>query len=146
MPEYGREYWEQHQVDRRLSKEQLLEIAQEHSLRENRLVKNARDYFFVDTEAITTYLFSMYYHEAADPRLEQLAQQSRQRYDLFLLCESDFPYDDTWDRSGEVSRQIFQRRIMSELVRRKIPFTQVRGTVSERIRQVEEILAAFEKY
>ena len=30
MPEYGREYWEQHQVDRRLTKRQLLEIAEGH--------------------------------------------------------------------------------------------------------------------
>ena len=30
MPEYGREYWEKQQVERRLTQEQLVEIADEH--------------------------------------------------------------------------------------------------------------------
>jgi len=37
MPEYGREYWEKHQVNRRLSGEQLLEIAEGHLEREEAL-------------------------------------------------------------------------------------------------------------
>jgi hypothetical protein len=35
VPEYGREYWEKHQVDRRLSAAQLVEIAEGHRDREN---------------------------------------------------------------------------------------------------------------
>ena len=35
MPEYGREYWEEHQLDRRLSPEQLYHIAACHLKRED---------------------------------------------------------------------------------------------------------------
>lgn len=41
MPEYGREYWERHNVDRRLTPEQLVEIAEEHVRREGALVLEA---------------------------------------------------------------------------------------------------------
>ncbi len=35
MPEYGREYWEKNQKDRRLTSEQLVEIAEGHIQRED---------------------------------------------------------------------------------------------------------------
>src|SRR5690606_31117894 len=59
MPEYGREYWELHQVERRLTLEQLEEIAVGHLEREERLLQEARDVFIADTNAITTYMFSL---------------------------------------------------------------------------------------
>lgn len=49
MPEYGREYWEKHQIDRRLTLEQLLEIAEGHLSREEKLLYEANKYLFTDT-------------------------------------------------------------------------------------------------
>ena len=66
MPEYGREYWEKHQVGRRLTEEQLVEIAEGHLERENHRLYEANRYLFSDTNAITTYVFSMYYHNHAE--------------------------------------------------------------------------------
>ncbi|HTG00374.1 MAG TPA: AAA family ATPase, partial [Nitrospirota bacterium] len=57
MPEFGREYWEKNHVDRRLTLEQLVEIALGHRDREELLVPDANRYLFIDTEAITTYMF-----------------------------------------------------------------------------------------
>lgn len=54
MPEYGREYWEQHQVNRRLSKTQLVEIAQGHLEREEALLCQANQYLFTDTKLVYT--------------------------------------------------------------------------------------------
>ena len=50
MPEYGREYWEKYQVNRRLSGEQLLEIAEGHLEREEALLQQANQYLFTDTK------------------------------------------------------------------------------------------------
>ena len=66
MPEYGREYWEQHQIDRRLSLGQLVEIAEGHLEREEKLLDEANRFLFTDTNALTTYVFSLYYHRTAD--------------------------------------------------------------------------------
>ncbi len=141
MPEYGREYWEQHRVDRRLSLEQLVEIAEGHLEREEALLAQATRYLFTDTNAITTCLFSLYYHGRAAPRLVQLARQSETRYDLVLLCETDIPYDDTWDRSGEMNRETFQQQIVAGLQNRHIPYIAVRGDLETRVRDVKGTLS-----
>ncbi len=146
MPEYGREYWEKHQVDRRLSLHQLVGIAQGHIEREDKLLYEADKYLFTDTNAMTTLLFSKYYHGNADPELLRLAKDSIQRYDLFFVCDIDIPYDDTWDRSGEVNREIFHKQTLSYLRTNKIPFVLVNGTIEERKKRVRDTLKAFKKY
>ena len=45
MPEYGREYWQQNQKNRRIDIEELDIIAQEHIKREDILIKEADKYF-----------------------------------------------------------------------------------------------------
>lgn len=146
MPEYGREYWEMHQVNHRLSPEQLVEIAEGHIVREDMLLQKANNYLFVDTNAITTYMFSLYYHGWASPRLKELALSTAIRYDLVFVCNDDIPYDNTWDRSGEVQRTVFQNQIVSDLTMRKIPFINLRGTLDQRINHVKQILANFVKF
>ncbi len=137
MPEYGREYWEQHQSNRRLTCDQLLEIAIEHRRREDDLLLNADRYLFVDTDATTTLQFSYYYHGAAHPQLVELAASTRDRYDLVLLCAPDIPYDNTWDRSGDANRIEMHRRIVSDLLTRKTPFYWLTGSLTQRCQQVD---------
>lgn len=146
MPEYGREYWEKHQVNRRLSLAQLVEIAEGHLEREDALLLKANSYLFTDTNAITTYLFSRYYHQTAAPQLIELANQAILRYDLVFVCDTDIPYDDTWDRSGEANRHVFQKQMINELIIRKIPFFILRGRLEERIDTVNKILNNYQKY
>jgi len=146
MPEYGREYWEKHQSNRRLTQEQLVEIAEGHRRREDVLVLQANGTLFVDTDATTTYMFSHYYHGEAHPRLAELADQTLNRYDLFFLCEADIPYDDTWDRSGEVNRGVFQKQIRADLLRRRIPFITLRGDLADRMQCVQRIVRGFDRF
>ena len=140
MPEYGREYWEVHQVERRLSPEQLVEIAEGHRAREEARVIDANRYFFIDTDATTTRQFGHYYHGHVLPRLDALARDTLFRYDRFILCEDDIPYDETWDRSGEVNRAVFQKQIRADLTLRKIPFVSVGGELAARVEHVIDLL------
>ena len=146
MPEFGREYWEKHQVNRQLSREQLVEIAEGHIEREDKLLLESNRFLFTDTNAITTLTFSRYYHGETLPRLIELADRAVTRYDLVFLCDTDIPYEDTWDRSGEVNREAFQRQVVSDLVVRKIPFIWLRGSLDRRIKRVRQILDHYEKY
>jgi NadR type nicotinamide-nucleotide adenylyltransferase len=146
MPEYGREYWDTHQVERRLTLAQLEEIAEGHLAREDDKVLEARDVLLVDTNAITTYMFSLDYHGQATARLTQLAAEAASRYDLVFVCDTDIPYADTWDRSGDVHRQLFQKRIIADLQLRKIPYVLLRGTVGERADAVIALYRRFRKY
>lgn len=146
MPEYGREYWEQHQVDRRLTLEQLIEIAEGHIEREERLLVQANQYLFTDTNPITTAMFSHYYHGSVAPRLAELAREAAVRYDLVFVCDTDIPYDDTWDRSGEVNRNVFQKQILADLRIRKTPFLMLRGSIKDRVTTVQRVLNNYVKY
>jgi NadR type nicotinamide-nucleotide adenylyltransferase len=146
MPEYGREYWAIHQVNRRLTREQLVEIAVGHREREDLLLESANGVFLIDTDATTTLQFSYYYHESAHPDLVRLANACRDRYDLVFLCECDIPYDDTWDRSGAVFRSIMQRRIEADLRARKRPFVRLAGSVEQRCDAVLSKLAEYRRF
>ena len=144
--EYGRDYWTEHQVDHRLSFEAFDEIAAGHIAREEEAFLAADRYCFVDTNAITTYLFAIDYHGRAPELLRRLALENASRYDLFFLCEDDIPYDDTWDRSGDQKRHIFQKQIVADLRERRIPYIPLRGSLAERMARVDEVLAKFEPY
>jgi len=146
MPEYGREYWETHQVQRRLSLEQLVEIAFGHLEREEAMKQQANQYLFTDTNAITTYHFSLYYHNSVAPTLVDLANQATLGYDLVFVCDIDIPSHDTWDRSGETNRNIFQKILLSDLIVRKVPFFQLRGSLDTRIQVVKRVLSQYRKY
>ncbi|WP_169972657.1 AAA family ATPase [Tautonia rosea] len=146
MPEYGREYWELHQTNRRLTPEQLVEIAEGHLQREDALLHDANRFLFVDTNATTTSLFAQWYHGTVHPRLAQIAEQASQRYDLVFLCDDDIPYEDTWDRSGLANRTILQKQTRADLLHRRIPFLTLRGSLNTRIEEASRILERFDKY
>ncbi|MBT8137784.1 MAG: ATP-binding protein [Gammaproteobacteria bacterium] len=143
MPEYGREYWMEHQESRRLSPEQLVEIAEGHLQREKELLAKAKRYLFVDTEAIVTYHYALDYHGAALPRLIDLANAAADRYDFFFLCGTDIPYEDTWERSGRQHRERFQAQIRDDLLRRGVEFVELKGPLADRLETVRAILEGF---
>jgi NadR type nicotinamide-nucleotide adenylyltransferase len=146
VPEYGREYWEKHQKNRRLTLEQLVEIATGHREKENEAMADANQEIFIDTDATTTLMFSDYYHGTADPRLSDLASETHSRYDLFFLCGADIPYDDTWDRSGIANRKTLQKKTKADLLERRIPFITLTGSLEKRMQVVTDALQGFDRF
>ena len=145
-PEYGRDYWTEHQIDRRLPLAAFDEIALGHMEKEEQAYLEADKYCFVDTNAITTFVYSLDYHGRASELLTRLALENASRYDLFFLCETDIPYDDTWDRSGEQKREVFQKQIVADLQARRIPYITLKGGLEERMDKVDVILRSFTPY
>jgi len=144
--EYGREYWERHQKNRRLTLSDLDNIAIGHLEREEEAILNANRYCFIDTNAITTYMFSLDYHNESTNLLTYLANENYSRYDLFFVCNNDIPYDDTWDRSGDNKREVFQKKIIADLNMRKIPYILLSGDLETRIDKVKQVLDNFKTY
>lgn len=136
VAEYGRTYWEEHQVDRRLEPEELVTIARTHIQLEEAATLKAQRYLICDTNAFTTWHFAHYYHGSALPELSELAAQCWQRYAQVWVCDIDFPYADTWERSGEVNQREFQQFILQYLNEQHIPYRTVSGSVTERVKQV----------
>lgn len=146
MPEYGREYWDLHNINRRLTLSQLEEIAIGHLQREDELLLRTNRILFTDTNALTTRMFSRYYNKSSTLGLEQLADNCAARYDVVFLCEDDILYEDDPDRSGEANRTEFQRRIRADLSMRQIPFFVLRGDLDARVREVGNVLARVKKW
>lgn len=146
MPEYGREYWQRHQVQRRLTPSQLVDIARGHVSREDELLLSANRYLFTDTNAITTATFARYYHGSVEAELSRLAEQAISRYDLVFVCDVDIPYEESSDRSGEANRAYFQRQVLADLNQRKVPYIVLTGNLERRIATVCALLARHEKY
>ena len=143
MPEYGKIYWKDNQDDRRLSLEQLVEIAEGHHQLENEMRQQAKKYLFVDTNAITTYMFSLDYYDMADPRLVELAKEAETRYDLYFICDTDIPYEESWERSGEQHREDFQQQTIKDLEERELTYTLLSGNLEQRILLVEKTLNGY---
>jgi NadR type nicotinamide-nucleotide adenylyltransferase len=137
MREYGREYWQMHNVNGRLDPHQLCNIACGHLEHEERLIYESDRYLFVDTNAITTYMFAMHYHGSALPYLADLAQKAETRYDLTFLCGDDIPYHEDGTREGDEHRHKFQRMIRDDLDRRGVKYTVLEGDLQDRVTQVE---------
>jgi HTH-type transcriptional regulator, transcriptional repressor of NAD biosynthesis genes len=146
MREYEREYWETHEIAPRLPLKQLVRIAEGQLEREDLAVCQANKYLFTDTNAITTYMFSLYYHNKAHPMLARLADEASRRYDVVFLCDDDIPYEDTHDNSGAANRKVFQEMIVKDLTERGIPFIRLRGNLQERESIVCKTLAGYRKY
>ncbi|HMU65604.1 MAG TPA: AAA family ATPase [Cellvibrionaceae bacterium] len=144
--EYGREYWTEHQVNRRIALHEFDLIAKGHMEREKLAARDANKYLFVDTNAVTTFMYCQDYHGEVTPYLQRTALENPQRYDLWFLCEDDIPYDDTWDRSGPQKRSVFQQKIIADLLERKIPFIRLAGSLDERINTVDRVLTRFGQY
>ena len=136
VPEYGREYWITNQVDRRLTPEQLLHIAQTQNQWEDQASHKANEFLLCDTSAFTTWHFAMHYHRQALPALDKLAKDCWQRYDLVVLCCDDIPYDDTWERSGDGNRHEFQSFLHNYLLEQKIDYIEVKGSIKQRVATV----------
>ena len=145
VAEYGREYWLEHQVNRRLTAEQLLHIAQTQNRWEDEATSLANRYLLCDTNAFTTWHFALHYHGSALPQLNALAKNCWSRYDLVVVCGDDIPYDDTWERSGDANRREFQTFIARYLNRHNIPYINVQGSVTQRTNKVLEALQLLSK-
>jgi len=139
--EYGREYWEQNKDEQgKISLEQLVEVAQVHRQREDEQLAKAHQYLFIDTNAITTCMFSQLFHDQVHPKLERYARLSHERYDYWFVCETDIPYEDDGTRHGEDHRQAFQTQIKKDLADRGIKHVVLTGNLKERVQQVKDVL------
>ena len=146
MPEHGREYWERHQVGRRLTPGQLVELAREHVAREDAELLLADRVLVTDTNALTTLVFAEAWHGEAPPELARLADACARRYDVTLVCADDIPYEDTWDRSGPGDRAVLQRRLLAQLAVRRIPHVVLEGSLERRLRTARRVLAGVVKF
>lgn len=138
VAEYGREHYER--KGGRLELKDYLEIAHKHRELEEAALREAQDFLFVDTNALTTLFFSYYYNGGGLPELHQLANECKTRYHHVFVCADDIPFEQDGWRDNSLWRARMQGLVMHDLDVRGIPYLVVRGGLEERVEQVKAVL------
>jgi NadR type nicotinamide-nucleotide adenylyltransferase len=129
VPEVAREYIDR--LDRPYNQEDILKIAKWQINEEERWLQHAKHLLFCDTELIVTKIWSEVKYGNCDPWILQKIKENR--YDLFLLCDIDLPWEADPQRESPHMREKLFDLYHDELTRRGLPFEVVSGTGQERL-------------
>ena len=117
-------------------------ICREHVALEERAVRRARRFVFVDTNAITTQQYAFFFFGECPPEVRAYADRCGERYAHVFVCATDFPFDQDGTRVHPQVQQYQDGAIRNDLTIRGIPYTVVGGTVAERVATVRRVIGA----
>jgi NadR type nicotinamide-nucleotide adenylyltransferase len=136
VPEYARDYLEGRAGD--YTFDDILAIAKGQLKLEDTLSENAQGLIFCDTELLVTRIWSLHRfgksHEWIDNQLE------KKRYDYYLLCNVDLPWEFDPLREHPHLRDFFFNWYYNELTSLKLPFSVISGSSQERINNAVEVI------
>ncbi len=129
VPEFARGFIDQ--LGRPYEYDDLLQIAKGQLSAEAKIEKQARDCMFCDTELIVIKIWSLHKYGKCHPFiLEQIEQK---RYDLYLLCDVDLPWQYDEQREHPHLRQYFFNWYRKELEDYGFNYSVVSGQGEERL-------------
>ncbi len=142
VPEYMREYL-QNKWDKsgeRVTREDLVPIAQGQLELENEMSKKATEFLFCDTNLLELKVYSEYYYEGFCPDQILIAIEETD-YDFYFLTYIDTPWekDDLRDRPND--RQNMFCIFEEELRKNNLPYCLLKGNEQERLETAIESLA-----
>jgi NadR type nicotinamide-nucleotide adenylyltransferase len=139
VPEYAREYLEI--LAKPYQEKDILNIARGQLSSEESKLDHARDFLFCDTEFLVTKIWSEVKYGRCDPWILEMVETHR--YDLYLLCDIDLPWQEDPLREHPHRRRYLFDLYLNELQSRKYPFAVVRGTGPSRLENALEIIGRF---
>jgi NadR type nicotinamide-nucleotide adenylyltransferase len=129
VPEYAREYLEH--LGKPYMEDDILSIARGQLSHEAAMLDKASGYLFCDTELVVTKIWSEVKYRKCDPWILEAIENHR--YDLYLLCDIDLPWEYDPLREHPDQRQFLFDLYFNELKRREFPFEVVRGSGPDRL-------------
>lgn len=139
VPEYAREYLEF--LGEPYQEKDIVLIAQGQMLSEGSQIGKADNFLFCDTELLVTKIWSEVKYNRCDPWI--LKTIEAHRYDLYLLCDIDLPWQYDPLREHPHQRQYLFDLYYNELNNRGFNFAVIRGTGNERFRNAVEAIQNF---
>ncbi|MDR1084629.1 MAG: AAA family ATPase [Deltaproteobacteria bacterium] len=146
VPESCKNYLETMPIGHRLGSRDFDSLILQHLDMEDEFAQSANRYLFVDSCAIMTYIYSLDSLGRASELVTSSARESAWRYDLFFLCDTEFMSENLGSRADSDEREVLQKRTVTDLSSRKIPFVVLKGTIEERIATVKTVLTGFQKH
>lgn len=141
VPEYAREYVDG--LRRPYRRKDILVIAREQLARENAAETAAAGLLFCDTELIVAKIWEQYRYDSLHPWIER--QIRKNRYDLYLLCNIDLPWEPDPQREYPHLRKFFFDWFRRELEGYGFPYHVISGDHEERLRNAVAVVDRFLK-
>lgn len=144
IDEFGREFTDVKPA-KQMTKEDFEEIAIIHDANLKDVIKNGeKKMVFIDTEAITTYLFGKLYLGSTFGSKKIAKISHTQEFDLILLCDIDVPWVNDGTRDFPHRREEHFNMIKEYLDNGSIPYVIIKGSYEARFEQAkEEVLKLF---
>ncbi len=137
--EYGRDYTiakKDAGTNDHWTTDDFVAIAREQQRLEDEFAIGAGPLFFCDTDAMTTGLWHERYQGNASPEVDAIGRM--RTYDLFVLCDTDIPWEEDEIRLGSETRAAMHERFVEVLTSERMePWVLVSGTVEERMASVD---------
>ncbi len=118
--------------------EDFINIAKEQQRLEDDVAQQADAVMFCDTDAMSTDLWHERYLGTRNPEVGRIA--AARRYDLFVLCDIDIPWQADEIRLGANTRTAMHQRFLDVLAMRPEAMIVVSGSIEQRMGQVDESL------
>lgn len=139
VPEVAREMIDSNSF----SVDDIISIGKAQTQRVIEKAKDANRILFCDTDVLTTQIYSQHYLKTIPSILFELEKQVN--YDHYLLFDVDTPWiaDGMRDLGSDADRTKMFELFKSELEKRTLSYTLVRGNYQEREKQVKIIIDKF---
>ncbi|HMQ47278.1 MAG TPA: ATP-binding protein [Saprospiraceae bacterium] len=136
VPEYARLYLEK--TAGNYQEEDLLAIAQGQMALENAMSSYQPDFLFCDTGMLVMKTWSEVKYGRCHPWIE--AQWNQSRYDLYLLCGIDIPWQEDPLREHPKEREYLYKHYLNALRKKKVSFLELEGSLEARLACVKPML------
>jgi NadR type nicotinamide-nucleotide adenylyltransferase len=136
VPEFARAYIEN--LDRPYNQADILEIAKGQIRDEEKILKQASGMLFCDTELIVTKIWSEVKYGVCDPWIPEMIEKNK--YDLFLLCNIDIPWQADPQREHPHLREKLFDLYFNELTQLGFPFKVLSGLGKERLKNAIDLI------
>jgi HTH-type transcriptional repressor of NAD biosynthesis genes len=141
VEEYGRTFWEaKRKTNTPDAFEDFWHTGKVQHETEEEAVQHANRFVFCDTNAWTTYQWSLLYYGTADAKLRQLAFDTKDEY-IWFFCGNEFGWVDDGSRELKENSRDFQIQLQAAMMRWNIFPYMLHGPVDERLKKVRSVLA-----
>jgi NadR type nicotinamide-nucleotide adenylyltransferase len=139
VPEYAREYI--NNLDRPYNQEDILEIARGQIRSETLICRQTKELLICDTELIVTKIWSEVKYGNCDPWILNMLENHK--YDLYLLCDIDLPWEEDPQREHPHEREYLFNLYKKELTGRALPFFVISGFGKKRLKNAILVIETF---
>ena len=133
VPEYMREYLEEkwERQKKKISKEDLVPIAQGQLLLENEITEKTQDLLICDTDLLELKVYSEYYYDGYCPEFIK-AEATKNNSSIYLLTYIDTSWEEDILRDRPNNREEMFRIFEAELKKHNFPYVILKGKETER--------------